>query len=80
MTAPLATDKTHFLRRSHGTLRELFPGFLVVLMIAFSSSFVSEHYGGPVMLYALLLGMACNFLSETPKTAPGIFWLSLIHI
>ena len=75
-------QKTHFLRRSHGTLREVFPGFMVVLLIAFSSSFVSEHYGGPVMLYALLLGMACNFLSETQKTAAGIFWSSkhILHI
>lgn len=74
MTHAHTEAKPHFLRRSHGTLREVFPGFLVVLLIAFSSSFVSEHYGGPVMLYALLLGMACNFLSETPKTAAGIFW------
>lgn len=73
-TAPATTAQPHFLRRHHGTLREVFPGFLVVLLITFSSSFVSEHYGGPVMLYALLLGMACNFLSETPKTAAGIFW------
>lgn len=74
--------KAHFLRRSHGTLREIFPGFLVVLLIALSSGFVSEHYGGPVMLYALLLGMACNFLTEHPKTAPGIFWSSkhILHI
>jgi uncharacterized integral membrane protein (TIGR00698 family) len=75
-------EKLHFLRRSHGTLRQIFPGFLVVLLIAFSSSFVSEHYGGPVMLYALLLGMACNFLSETPKTTAGIFWSAkhILHI
>lgn len=74
--------KPHFLRRSHGTLREVFPGFLVVLLIALSSSFVSEHYGGPVMLYALLLGMACNFLTENPKTAAGIFWSSkhVLHL
>lgn len=82
MTTAPATQKPHFLRRSHGTLREVFPGFLVVLLIAFSSSFVSEHYGGPVMLYALLLGMACNFLSETPKTAAGIFWSAkhVLHV
>lgn len=83
MTAEITTaEKPHFLRRSHGTLREIFPGFLVVLLIAASSSFVSEHYGGPVMLYALLLGMACNFLTENAKTAPGIFWASkhVLHV
>lgn len=74
MSAQPIQSEQHILRRSHATLRELFPGMLVVLLIAFSSGFVSDHYGGPVMLYALLLGMACNFLSETPKTAAGIFW------
>lgn len=74
--------KPYFLQRHHGTLREVFPGFLVVALVALAAGFVSEHYGGPVMLYALLLGMACNFLAETPKTAAGIFWSSkhVLHL
>jgi uncharacterized integral membrane protein (TIGR00698 family) len=82
MSLPIRHNKRHLLRRSHTTLRDLFPGFAVVVLIALSSRFVSEHYGGPVMLYALLLGMACNFLSDTPKTAPGIFWSGrhILHV
>src|SRR5690606_33130001 len=34
--------------------------------------FLSEHYGAPVMLFALLLGMALNFLSAEGKCKAGI--------
>ena len=48
------------------------PGLAVCIAIAWASTFVSEHYGGPTLLYALLLGMAFFFLSKKPKTALGI--------
>ena len=35
-------------------------------------TFLSQHYGAPVMLFALLLGMAMNFLSADGPCAPGI--------
>ena len=44
--------------------RILFPGVLTSLTVAFAAKFLSEHYGAPVMLMALLLGMAFNFLVE----------------
>jgi hypothetical protein len=44
--------------------RAYFPGVLVSLIIAVAATFLSEHYGGPVMLFALLLGMAFYFLSQ----------------
>lgn len=37
-----------------------------------AASFLSEHYGAPVMLFALLLGMAMNFLSAEGACQPGI--------
>jgi len=40
--------------------------------IATAASFMSEHYGGPVMLLALLLGIAFHFLSEEATCFPGI--------
>jgi len=42
----------------------LFPGVLTSLTIAFAAKFISEHYGAPVMLMALLIGMAFNFLFD----------------
>lgn len=48
------------------------PGFLVCAVVAVAARFVSEHYGAPVMLMALLLGMALNFLSVEGACKPGI--------
>lgn len=53
-------------------LRELFPGVAVALVIAMASMFVAEHYGGPVMLFALLFGIAFHFLHEEGPCQPGI--------
>ncbi|RJG27176.1 YeiH family protein [Massilia cavernae] len=63
---------TAALSRSHNRLRELAPGFAVSAMVAAAASFLSEHYGAPVMLFALLLGMALNFLSVEGQCKPGI--------
>ena len=48
------------------------PGLLASLIIAAAAAFLADHYGGPVMLFALLLGMAMNFLSEVERCRPGI--------
>lgn len=47
-----------------GTTRLLFPGLLSAITIALAARFLSDHYGAPVMLMALLLGMAFTFLAE----------------
>jgi uncharacterized integral membrane protein (TIGR00698 family) len=52
--------------------RTLFPGVLACAVVAAASTFLSEHYGAPVMLFALLLGMAMNFLSGEGPCAAGI--------
>lgn len=51
-------------------------GLLTVGVLALAASFLSEHYGGPQLLYALLFGMALNYLSETPATREGIDFAS----
>ncbi len=56
--------------------RGIVPGLTVAAIIALASRFVSEHYGAPAMLMALLFGIALNFLSAEPRTAPGIAWTS----
>lgn len=50
----------------------VFPGLLACVTVAVAAMFLSDHYGGPTMLYALLLGIAFNFLSETDRTMTGI--------
>ncbi|MFM2447417.1 MAG: hypothetical protein RI936_1864 [Pseudomonadota bacterium] len=51
-------------------------GVLAATTIALAALFVSEHYGGPAVLYALLLGMAFNFLAEDERVAPGMLFAS----
>ena len=52
--------------------QSLLPGFLISCLIALSAQFVSEHYGAPAMLMALLFGIALNFLSEEGRCKEGI--------
>jgi uncharacterized integral membrane protein (TIGR00698 family) len=52
--------------------RVLAPGVLTSAMVAAAATFLSEHYGAPVMLFALLLGMALHFLASEGNCKPGI--------
>jgi uncharacterized integral membrane protein (TIGR00698 family) len=48
------------------------PGLLLCLLIAMSTNFLSQNYGGPQLLYALLIGLALHFLYSNPVVMPGI--------
>lgn len=59
------------------TPKKLFPGILSAITVALAAKFISEHYGAPVMLMALLIGMAFAFLAEDgAKTYAGIEFAS----
>ena len=75
----VAKSKPTLMSRGRGavaSLRTYFPGVLVSLIIAVAATFLSEHYGGPVMLFALLLGMAFYFLSQDGPCVAGIEFAS----
>ncbi len=57
-------------------LRPIFPGVLLSLTLALAASFVATTQGGPAVLYALLLGMAFNFLASDVRFAEGIAFAS----
>ncbi len=57
---------------THDEFRALRPGIIVCLTIACAATFLSNNYHAPVMIYALLVGMAFNFLTESPSCNPGI--------
>ncbi len=61
-------------RRSR--VAEFAPGVLIAFTIAAAARFISEHYGAPTMLFALLIGMAFHFLSEEGKCVRGIEFTS----
>lgn len=52
--------------------RTLWPGLLVCGMVALAATFIAEHHGGPQLLYALLIGLACNFLAGHDRVMPGV--------
>jgi uncharacterized integral membrane protein (TIGR00698 family) len=54
----------------------IWPGLLASFVIAAAAAFLADHYSGPVMLFALLLGMAMNFLSEVDRCKAGISFAS----
>ena len=56
--------------------RELAPGILICATIGMASAFVSDNYGGPTLLFALLIGMAFHSLVIGSQAIPGIGFCS----
>jgi uncharacterized integral membrane protein (TIGR00698 family) len=48
------------------------PGLIACAIVAIAATSLADHYGASAMLYALLLGMAVNFLSVEGRCVPGI--------
>ena len=57
-------------------LHAIYPGVIVSATIALASTWLSQHYGAPVMLFALLFGMAFHFLHEEGRCIAGIEFCS----
>ncbi|SHE43413.1 conserved hypothetical integral membrane protein [Modicisalibacter ilicicola DSM 19980] len=71
--------KKHFHRvggRRAERASALMPGVLICVTIALATTFIADHYGGPVMLYALLFGMSLHFLSEEGRCLAGVEFAS----
>jgi len=58
------------------TLRRVYPGLLAAGIIGLSAAWLSQHYQAPVMLFALLIGMAFHFLHEEGRCVAGIEFAS----
>ena len=48
------------------------PGLMFSVLLAMAATFITNVYGGPTVLFALLLGMAFNFLSAESRFGPGL--------
>jgi uncharacterized integral membrane protein (TIGR00698 family) len=64
------------LRSRAGALGALWPGVALALTVAAAATFLSQHYGAPAMLFALLIGMAFNHLSAEGACLPGLAFAS----
>jgi uncharacterized integral membrane protein (TIGR00698 family) len=62
----------HMFRRAHQWLLGHFRGILACALIAVAATFLHRHYGGPQLLYALLIGLAFHFLSKDARVKPGV--------
>jgi len=57
-------------------LQRIWPGLIAAVIIAIAALFLAEHYRASAMLFALLLGMAVNFLGQEGRTVEGVKWTS----
>jgi uncharacterized integral membrane protein (TIGR00698 family) len=68
------------IARAPRTLPELarttYPGLLAAGVAGLAASWLSQHYGAPVMLFALLIGMAFHFLHQEGRCIAGIEFAS----
>jgi uncharacterized integral membrane protein (TIGR00698 family) len=53
-------------------VQRLYPGLLAAGTIGLAATWLGQQYKSPVMLFALLIGMAFHFLYEDSRCAPGI--------
>ena len=60
------------LQQSRNSISLVFPGLAVAIVIAIAAQFLSDNYNVPVMLMALLLGIAFHFLAEEGQCTVGI--------
>ena len=58
------------------TWRAYLPGLVIVVLGTLAAGFVSDHYGAPLTLMALLIGLALNFLSADGRLTPGLAFAS----
>ena len=57
-------------------VRDYLPGLLVALLASLAAAYLAEHYGAPLTLMALLVGLALNFLSGDKRLLPGLAFAS----
>ena len=54
----------------------IFPGLAVCVIASIAAAWLSEHYGMPIILMGLLIGLALNFIAADPRTHRGLDYAS----
>lgn len=52
------------------------PGLAVTALATLAAGYLSDHYGAPLTLMALLIGLSLNFLSADARLVPGLAFAS----
>lgn len=73
---PSAPPRLLLLLPQARLIHAVYPGALVAGTIALASTWLAQHYGAPVMLFALLFGMAFHFLHEEGRCVAGVEFAS----
>lgn len=74
---PMAADLYGDIEPSpKATWRAYTPGLVIVAAGTLAAGFLSDHYGVPLTLMALLIGLALNFLSADVRLTPGLAFAS----
>lgn len=70
---PMAADLYGDIEPSpKASWRGYLPGLLVAAAGTLAAGFISDHYGAPLTLMALLIGLALNFLSADARLGAGL--------
>ncbi|WP_375195202.1 YeiH family protein [Sphingobium sp.] len=56
--------------------RRLWPGLAICGIASIAAAWLSEHYGAPIILMGLLIGLALNFVTSDARTHPGLDFAS----
>lgn len=54
------------------SLAALWPGLALCGVAAAAAAWLSDHYGFPIILLGLLVGLSLNFISQDPRTHRGL--------
>jgi uncharacterized integral membrane protein (TIGR00698 family) len=72
MTLPEALPDSPRIKALWAAGRIATPGLAATIVVALASTYLSDHYRAPPVIFALLLGMALNTLAAEPRYRPGI--------
>jgi len=74
VSPPPAQARPHWSSRlpKGAFVHDVYPGMIAAGTVGMAATWLSQHYNAPVMLFALLLGMAFRFLHEEGRCVRGI--------
>ncbi|KQM21087.1 YeiH family protein [Novosphingobium sp. Leaf2] len=63
-------------RRRLDAWKLLWPGLAICGIASIAAAWLSEHYGAPIILMGLLIGLSLNFVTSEARTHPGLDFVS----